>query len=201
MIGVFAYASLVNRESASETLARAVEPDLIADLVGYRRSWSVARDNRACEKTFARSGDRWVPETILLLNAKEGQSIERLNGVVYSVEEAELELLADREKRYMPVEVSGSLTERGGSAGENAGLGSQYEEIYTFIGKPEHVVRVPPDGSCVLKSYLAAVVAGFESLGEHEIDTYHATTDDYGVEIIESELLGGSVKRGRPSDW
>ena len=201
MIGVFAYASLVNSESASETLARAVEPDLIADLVGYRRNWSVARDNRACEKTFARSGDRWVPETILLLNAQEAQSTDRLNGVVYSVKEAELKLLTEREKRYMPVEVGGSLTERDSLEGENVGLGSRYERIYTFIGKTEHVVGAPPVGSCVLNSYLAAVAAGFESLGEREVDTYRATTDDHGVEVIESELLSGGATQGRPGDW
>ncbi|MGI8727624.1 MAG: hypothetical protein ACR2K6_08110, partial [Solirubrobacterales bacterium] len=62
--------------SASETLGREVGEPTPATLLGWRRRFSQARDNRRCEKTFARSDDGSVPTWILGLNLERAAGDE-----------------------------------------------------------------------------------------------------------------------------
>ena len=54
-LAVFAYGSLASLASAERTLGRPVEPGGQVRLAGWRRRWSLARDNLLSEKTFARA--------------------------------------------------------------------------------------------------------------------------------------------------
>jgi hypothetical protein len=93
-IAVFAYGSLVDPASAALTLGRPVPGSSPASLPGWRRRWSVVRDNLGCEKTFARASDGTKPRWILGLNieqvAREGNAAA-LNGALIEVSESELE--------------------------------------------------------------------------------------------------------------
>ncbi len=199
MIGVFAYASLVNGKSASETLGRAIGPGTVADLYGFRRSWSVARNNRESEKTFARVSDGWVPDHVLLLNAAKAEPKDHLNGVIYTVAEPELKRLEEREKRYRLVEVRDRLTYR--QENFESGDVPPFTEVHTFTGRPDHLICLPPPNSCVLESYLDAVLEGFKQLGGHELEIYHETTDDHEVDVLRTELISGEVEEDLPSKW
>ena len=67
-VAVFAYGSLASLASAERTLGRPVEHAGRARLAGWRRRWSLARDNLRSEKTFARADDGTVPPHCLGLN-------------------------------------------------------------------------------------------------------------------------------------
>ena len=73
-LAVFGYGSLASPASAASTLGREVEVDRPARLAGWRRRWSVMRDNRATEKCFARESDGSVPAHCVGLN------LERVGG-------------------------------------------------------------------------------------------------------------------------
>ena len=199
MIGVFVYASLVNGESASETLGRAVRADAVADLYGFRRSWSVARNNRKSEKTFARVGDGWVPDHVLLINAAEAEPNDHLNGVIYTVTKSELKKLEEREKRYRPVEIRENLTYRKENWEPADTL--SFTEVHAFTGKPDHLISLPPPNSCVLESYMDAVDEGFKQLGGRELEIYHETTDDHGAVVLRAQLIGGDIEENQPRRW
>ncbi len=189
----------MDSESASETLARSVRPGVVADLYGFRRSWSVVRDNRESEKTFARVGDGWVPDYVLLLNANEAEPKDRFNGVIYKVTETELKRLEDREKRYRPVEVTERLSYRQGSC--ESGDKPLFTDVYTFTGKQDHLIDLPPPNSCVLESYMGAVHRGFEKLGSRELEIFHQTTDNHRAQVIRAEQKSGDGDEGLPREW
>ena len=71
-LAVFGYASLVSPASASHTLGRPVAP-IPARLQGWTRAWSLARDNRTSEKTFARP-DGSEPAYCLGLNLEPARA-------------------------------------------------------------------------------------------------------------------------------
>ncbi|HEX6601763.1 MAG TPA: gamma-glutamylcyclotransferase family protein, partial [Solirubrobacterales bacterium] len=101
---VFAYGSLVLPASVAETLGeRPGRTAVAAELAGWRRGFTQARDNRACEKTFALA-DGSVPERILGLNVDPADG-HAVNGVALAVTKAELARLDARELRYDRVAV------------------------------------------------------------------------------------------------
>ncbi len=106
---VFAYGSLVSAVSAAETLGRdeaLVQP---AVLRGWRRSFSLARDNRRCEKTFA-APDGEIPEIVLALNVEpDPTGRAEVNGALIDVTADELARLDRRELRYDRVDVSAAV--------------------------------------------------------------------------------------------
>ena len=169
ILGVFGYGSLVSAESAGLTLGREVEL-VPADLAGWKRRFSQARDNLTCEKTFECDGGR-RPEWILGLNVEEGQDVHGpVNGVVIELSEAELDRLDVREIRYDRVDVTGLVD------GE-----SLPERIVTYRAKDFHFKPEPPADAVILATYAAAVERGFEGLGPGELDHYRLTTGPHPV--------------------
>lgn len=202
VLGIFGYASLVSRESVSETLGRDVGKVQAVELTGYLRRWSVARDNRSFEKTFARMSDDWVPEYLLMLNIEKSDQGGRVNGALFGVSEVELELMKAREKRYRAVDVTDSVKPH--MELQHRGRGAPpvpYEKIFAFQGGQLHTVKSPPANSCVLAAYIDAVTAGFESLGERELQLFRSTTADPGVQVIDAVLVKDEVSAGNPKAW
>ena len=119
-VAVFAYGSLVSPASAAATLGRSDVEAVPAALAGQRRSFTLLRDNRACEKTFARRGDDWVPDHVLALNIAGGGSADSVNGALLAVSEVEVERLDLREIRYRRVEVSALVAPAAGARFDRA---------------------------------------------------------------------------------
>ena len=69
-LAVFAYGSLASPASAAITLGRNVDVVQVARLHGWRRRWSLYRDNLAVEKTFSRASDGSLPAYCLGLNVE-----------------------------------------------------------------------------------------------------------------------------------
>jgi hypothetical protein len=187
-LAVFAYGSLVSRESFEQTLGRAPGAILPARLPGWRRRWSVARDNLAHEKTFARADNGEVPPWVIGLNLEpdEDGGGPAPNGALVEIAEAELARLDLREMRYDRVEA-------GGLEG--------FDRVVTYVAKTAHFAPDPPPGAVAMAPYLRTVEAAFRELGEGEWELFLQTTGPPPVEAIEPQLLRDEIPPGNPRGW
>ncbi len=189
---MFAYGSLVSAASTAETLGRD-RPELHpATLVGWRRRFTLIRDNRACEKTFARSDDGSVPDHVLALNVDPGAAGDLVTGALIAVDDSDLERLGRREIRYRRIEVGDGLV---------TAPGRGFDRVYTYVARPEHHAPSPPPGAVVLNSYERAVEEAFAGLGPGELERYRETTERGAAERIDAYLLTGEIPPGNPRAW
>ena len=193
-LAVFGYGSLVSPASFAETLGR--EPDRVvpARLPGWRRRWSVGRDNRSAEKTFARA-DGKVPPWVIGLNIEAASTdseddVLAPNGALIELSEAELERLDLREMRYRRVDVSEAF---------DAELG--FGQVVAYTARDEHFHPEPPAGAVAMAPYLRAVEAAFRALGEGEWERFLQTTGPPPVELIEPQLVRDEIPPGNPRGW
>jgi cation transport regulator ChaC len=192
-LAVFAYGSLVDRDSFARTLDR--EPDALTPgrLRGWRRRWSLLRDNLASEKTFARHPGGELPRWVLGLNLerdeKGGDELPP-NGALIEIGEAELERLDVRELRYDRVDVSGRVTG-----------GEEFDWIVTYSAKPAHFAAQPPEGAVAMAPYMRAIEAAFRALGDGQWELFLKTTGPPPVETIEPLLVRDEIPPGNPRDW
>jgi hypothetical protein len=191
-LAVFAYASLVDPESAADTLGRPVEPAATARLVGWRRRWSVARDNHASEKSFARADDGSRPRFCLGLNLEPGAEVaEAPNGALIDVTEAELRRLDLREIRYRRVEVTDALAELPGAI----------DRVFAYAARPDRFAPTPPPGAVIIATYPRFVEAAFAALGDGHLELYRRTTEPPPVPVVEGVLVDDRIPPGNPREW
>jgi cation transport regulator ChaC len=192
-LAVFAYGSLVNPESFARTLGREPVEPLAARLSGWRRRWSLLRDNLASEKTFARhpSGElpRWVVGLNLERDEEAGEELAP-NGALIEISEAELERLDVRELRYNRVDVTGLVRE-----------GEEFDRIVTYTARPKHFSAQPPDGAVAMAPYMRAIEAAFKALGDGQWELFLNTTGPPPVETIEPLLVRDEIPPGNPREW
>ena len=189
-LAVFAYASLVGRPSAAETLGRPVEPTAPARLDGWSRGWTVYRDNLSAEKTFARAGDGALPRFCLGLGLEPDPDARPPNGALIEVTAAELERLDLREMRYERVEVTVAIDPE-----------PSFDRVFAYRARPAHRCAEPPEGAVIIASYLRAVEAAFDALGAGELDAFRATTEPPPVEVVEATLVRDRIPEGNPREW
>ena len=190
-IAVFAYGSLASLTSAERTLGRPVEHAGLARLAGWRRRWSLARDNLRTEKTFARADDGTVPPHCLGLNIERGAGAGP-NGVLIEVTGDELDRLAVREMRYDRIDATGEV------AVEDE---HSFGRVFTFTAKAANHAETPPAGAVILATYVRAVEAAFETLGPDQLDLFRETTDPHPVEVVEGVLVRDQIPAGNPREW
>jgi hypothetical protein len=191
---VFGYGSLVSRASVAETLGHDAAQPVPARLAGWRRRWSLVRDNARAEKGFEPiDGDPF--DYCLGLNlepAPSGPEDEWPNGGLIEITAAEIDRLDLRELRYDRVDVTADA--RGGEA-------DGFDAVFTYIAKPENFSAHPPARSVVLASYLRACEAAFEELGPDELVTFGRTTDPIPVPVVEARLVRDQIPEGNPRAW
>jgi cation transport regulator ChaC len=192
-IAVFGYGSLVSAESAERTLGREVEV-LPARLRGWRRRWTLVRDNLKSEKTFAREPGGEIPPYMMGLNIEGDETGAdpdlAPNGALIEVSEGEVERLDVRELRYDRVDVTAQIVaERG------------FDRVYSYEAKAEHHAAQPPEGAVIIARYLRIVQLAFEALGPGEWETFLATTGPPPVEQIEAVLVRDEIPPGNPREW
>jgi hypothetical protein len=190
--GVFAYASLVSRASAGETLGREIEPLRPTRLQGWRRRWSLARDNFASEKTFARADGGEAPRFCLGLNLEPAEGAkEAPNGAVIALSEEELARLDIREMRYDRVDVTDAVAERPEGV----------TRVFAYRAKPERFAPEPPAGSVIIAAYLRAIESAYAELGEAELETFRRTTGAPPAPVVEGVLERDEIPLGNPRSW
>lgn len=189
-LAVFAYGSLVDPESAELTLGRRVEV-LPARLGGWRRGWSVYRDNLRVEKTFAVEPGGEVPPFILGLSVDPDPAAgpgQGPNGGLIEISQAELERLDLREKRYRRVEVTADVV-----------AAASFDLVVAFSSRPQHRAPDPPQGAVILAPYLRTVEAAFAAIGE--LEEFRRTTGPPPVPVVEPVLIRDEIPPGNPRGW
>jgi cation transport regulator ChaC len=187
---VFAYGSLVHPASAAETLGPAPDrPAVAAALSGWRRGFTQARDNLACEKTFALA-DGSIPGFVLGLNVHPCAG-EEVRGVAIAVTAGEVERLDARELRYDRVEVTADVS----------GAGALDAPVYTYVAKREHLALEPPPGAVILRSYLDAVESAFAALGEEELEAFRRSVSPHPAPVVAARLTRDEIPPGNPRAW
>ncbi len=189
-LAVFAYGSLADPASAAITLGRDAEVIGHARLAGWRRRWSVMRDNRATEKCFARARDGSIPAHCIGLNLERAGEGHGANGVLLAVSEADVERLDLREMRYERTDVSADIVVASGEAGVT---------VVAYTARPANYAPEPPDDAILIASYLRAVEAAFAKLGR--LDEFWATTDRPPVEVVDAVLIEDAIPEGNPRNW
>lgn len=190
---LFAYGSLVSAESVTATLGRPPPPVRRATLRGWRRGFTLLRDNRRSEKTFARTGDGSIPEWILSLNLERGEGGAAPNGVLIELDEAELARLDLREIRYRRCEVTSAIEPADGS--------SLVARVVTYVARPENYASRPPADAVILRAYVDAVEDAFAGMGVEELAAYRRSTLVPPVEIAAAELVRDEIPAGNPRSW
>lgn len=195
-IALFAYGSLVSPASFAETLGREPGSVIPARLRGWRRRWSVGRDNRSAEKTFARP-DGEVPPWVIGLNvevapAEAAPSEDALapNGALIECSDVELDRLDLREMRYRRVDVTDAIE-----------ADAEFDRVVAYTARDEHFFPEPPTGAVAMAPYLRAVEAAFRELGDGQWDLFLDTTGLPPVELIEPQLVRDEIPPGNPRGW
>ena len=195
-IGVFAYGSLASPDSAGRTLGRELPSPRPASLPGWRRRWTIVRDNLHSEKKFAVEPGGRVPRWILGLNiepygeAGEAGDGQDPNGALFELSEAEVDRLDLREMRYDRVDVSDRVA---GAEG--------FDLVVAYRAKQSHHAPSPPAGAVVLAPYMRAVEKAFAALGDGELEAYRRTTPAPPVEAVEVVLVEDQIPPGNPRGW
>jgi hypothetical protein len=189
---LFGYGSLVAPASAAATLGRPVGEPVEAELRGWRRGFSLLRDNRRCEKTFARASDGWIPDFVLALNVEKGGADDTVNGALIDLAEGDLERLDRREIRYRRVDVTEAVTAAGAPAPGR---------VLTYVARDENLARDVPPSAVILRSYVDAVEEAFEGLGSGALERYRRTTSIPDVERIDARLVHDAIPPGNPRGW
>ncbi len=193
-LAVFGYGSLVSRDSVAETLGHHAGPPVPARLAGWRRRWSLVRDNARAEKGFEPiAGEAF--DFCLGLNLERAPGSgegDWPNGALIELTEAELDRLDLRELRYDRVDVTDAVR----SAGPPG-----FDKVFTYTAKARNFAAEPPPRSVVLGSYLRACEAAFEELGPDELVTFARTTEPAPVAVVEARLIRDAIPEGNPRGW
>jgi len=191
---VFGYGSLVSRASVAETLGHDAAPPLPARLAGWRRRWSLVRDNARAEKGFEPiDGDPF--DFCLGLNVERAPGTPEddwPNGGLIEMTVAELDRLDVRELRYERVEVTADVRSDGAD---------RFDAVFTYEARPENFSSQPPPRSVVLASYLRACEAAFEELGPDELVAFARSTPPAPAPVIEARLVRDEIPEGNPRAW
>jgi hypothetical protein len=190
-LGLFAYGSLVSRASFARTLGREPAGLLPVHLRGWRRRWSVVRDNLASEKTFERADGGGCPRWVVGLNLEPAGADDELapNGALIAIGDGELERLDVRELRYRRVDVTAGVAE------------ASFDRVFAYSARPEHYSPEPPAGAVAMAPYLRVLEAAFRELGEGEWEGFLSTTGEPPVEAIEPVLVRDEIPPGNPREW
>jgi len=165
---VFAYGSLLNPGSLRATLPHLrIEACRPARLPGYVRCFDVAFPNEGSQpdKRYEfPDGSR--PPGVLLGNIRPSQHYA-VSGVCIPIDDGDLDLLKDRERRYDPVDITGCvLTYPSGSALTG--------RVLAFVGKPKFAAARFP-GAVVSRAYLDVIIAGAKHWDSVAPEFYHLT--------------------------
>ena len=183
---VFGYGSLV--ALPTRALTREIsESGFAADLMGFRRFWGVAMDNRHVEpgyKNYFDPGSLELAEvfvSFLDITRSDGSSV---NGVCLPVDERQLAGLDGRERNYVRLEVTEHLSSPPG-------------RVWAYAGSPDgRMRRAEADRlgrCCVHASYVSEVAAAFDRLSPSEGDRYRETTDHPACPVRELERVDGAA--------
>jgi hypothetical protein len=178
---VFGYGSLTARPGPIPTRALK-EHGFVADLVGLRRTWGVAMDNRRDlpgYKYYADAAGR-RPEVFVayldLVRPAPPDPAARVTGLCLPVNDATLEQLDRRERNYERADVSDRV-QAGGA------------RVWAYIGMAaarERLAEGRRTGTAVIDAgYVRTVEAGFGALGDAELAAVRVSLAPGDLPVVE----------------
>ena len=180
---VFGYGSLLSIASLERTLGRSYRgPFVVCAIEGWRRRWNVTMPN----EVFAyHDATGWVtPERIVYLNV-ERRPGSRVNGVLFVVNEEELQRFDTREWIYDRADITSMLS------GIAVGGGS----AWVYCGQAEHVLShaASPRAAAVRSTYLRILEDGHRGLGPEFVRAYQETTDPVPEALVIEDVRRDDV--------
>lgn len=162
---IFAYGSLVNFDSAERTLHRKLaDSDVtLAWLADYTRVWDY--------KSTVYADSLHKKETAVFLNLRP-ESSARVNGIVFRVDEDELDSLRKREANYSLVEITGSLTP------------IFNEPVFAFICSDKAALSDHDTNCVIMQKYIDLVKKGFLDQGGQFYEDYVHTTKSSDYQVV-----------------
>lgn len=165
---IFAYGSLMNPNSLRSTLPQVdLEVCRPARATGFVRCFDVAfpNDGSQPDKRY-QFPDGSAPPGVLLGNIRPSKHYA-VNGICIPIDDGDLALLRDRERRYDPVDITGHvLPYPDGTAIDGP--------VLTFVGRPEFDVERLPD-AVASRAYLNVIIAGAKHWDAAASEFYHLT--------------------------
>jgi hypothetical protein len=185
---VFGYGSLVSHRQVTAGLAPTREPQatgFVADLVGFRRRWGVAMDNRRDLPGYkyytAADGSRpdvWVA-FLDIWPSDDREAV--VTGLCLPVDDAALEALDRRERNYERIDVSDRIAE-----GRASGVGGV--TIWTYAGSAagrERLRQGRAAGAAVIDAnYVIDVESGFRLIGDAERRACAGSLDPEDLPVV-----------------
>jgi hypothetical protein len=154
----------------------------VAEVVGFRRTWGVAMDNRRDLPGYkyytAADGGRPAVFVAFLDIRPSDDRQATVNGLCVPVDDAALEALDGRERNYERIDVSARISTA-------AAVGFR---VWTYIGSAlgrDRLRQGRAAGAAVIDAnYVNAVSAGFRSLGEAEHRACAASLDPGDLPVV-----------------
>lgn len=184
---VIGYGSLLSRASIGRTLGRDYDgPFAACELEGWRRTWDASMPNEAFY--FLDGEARVYPRRILYLNVRPARG-ERLNTIVFVLNDSELEAMHGREWIYAPTAVNEAL--RGVEVEGGAAI------VYT--AHDEHVLRDIADrrDAAIRASYLRILDVALGCVPPEFRAEYERSTETLPRHLVVDDELDPD----RPSPW
>lgn len=178
---MFAYGSLVSPPGRIPG-RRWSAHGFVADLVGFRRAWGVAMDNRRDlpgYKYYTDARGRRPPVFVAFLDVRpSARAGETVNGLCLPVDDAFLAALDRRERNYDRIDVSDRVRVDGVDG----------VRVWTYAGSAEGRGRLRSGlaaGTAVIDAhYLQDVANGFARLGEGEHRACARSLDPGALPVI-----------------
>lgn len=165
---IFGYGSLINIESLQKTINRKLQANEIfpVQLNGFTRIWNYKA------KVFSTKLNKEIDAVYLNIAPFHDSFI---NGIVFEVNEEELELLKKRERYYSMVEVTPHI-----KFDQNA-------KIYTFICYDRLHLAAFHTPCYVLQKYINIVEEGCTNISPNFKTVYDLTTQNIPFEVLEGD--------------
>jgi cation transport regulator ChaC len=179
---LFAYGSLVSPASLAGTVGAAVTHGPVpGSLRGRRREWNVGSDSRSHPERRLHDRDgRPFGGTLAVLGLVEDASAS-VNGALYRLPTAAVELLAVRERNYVTVDVTDA------AAPDADGLLLDADRVVTFTPRAEALDRLlearAAATAAVRLAYALDVARAFARLGAGELAQFTATTTPHDLAV------------------
>lgn len=174
---VFGYGSLVKGEEQIEKYVGKKTMVTYCHLLGYKRIWNVAMDNRIVIDGYKyyndESGNRY-DGFVTFLNICSSNPNDKLFGILFEVSEENLPELDKRERNYNRVDVTDLLDVPVDG------------KVWVYIGKNEAVERFTQgvtEGNITINlNYYNLVENAYKTLGKEALDNYFQTTIETKIE-------------------
>jgi len=166
---IFGYGSLIHPQSIARTLDREISQDelIIKKLHGFVRSWQLVD-----HVVMKNNPDEQVEAVFLDITPMKNRWV---NGVLFEVNDKELERFDQREKNYSRVNITDFMN-------------NDYQDVlvYTYIGKNNYLISNFSNPN-IMKKYMSTVENGLKFWNNDFVSDFKASTLKHSLHMKDGE--------------